>query len=170
MLNPNKPWLDENGSVLSDDDLRKVKTNWRAKDWEAYLDATIESPQQELLVSNQQGIEAMADHANQTYYDLLDCEDHPHLKREVRSALKRLTVREREVLHGIFWAGKSQREVAKITGLTKSSVTTYLERALKKLGNHFIERLVAPEELEHLDQGGRQDFSQEPMGREKRIV
>jgi len=56
-----------------------------------------------------------------------------HLVKEVRRALKSLTLRQRQCIRLYFTRNKKQKEIAQILGINQNVVTVHLARAKKKL-------------------------------------
>ena len=74
--------------------------------------------------------------------------DLPNLGAVIRSLLNRLSVRERKAIQALYWDGMSQREAARELRVSKTAVFEYRNRALRKLGSLFIEKLMIPKGLE----------------------
>lgn len=62
------------------------------------------------------------------------------LKREVLSAVEKLSGRERDLISLKFYSGLNNRQIAGLTGLSESNVGTLLSRTARKL-RKFLEKI-----------------------------
>ena len=141
MATEQKTWNGNDGEQLSDAELREVSKTWTAGTWEEFLKTTVEHPLRETL-SDSTAIENLEDAYKGIYQEMLQHADYPHLKHLVGTLMKRLTIREREVVYEIFWHGLSQQEVGNKLRIKKSAVRNYRDRALKKMGVLLVEKLL----------------------------
>lgn len=168
MMNEKKPWLDENGVRRSEGEIRSLAEKWGDKTWEEFLKDTVEKPLKDTLLKglNYETIEAQV---RETYQEMISTDFCPDLVGLVEMLINHLTIRERCVVHSLFWAGKSQSETAKELSLSKSSVRTYQNRALKKMGTLLIKNLMIRKASDSFSMDtGRHVFAQKHMG-ERRV-
>jgi RNA polymerase sigma factor (sigma-70 family) len=132
------PWLNSNGSVKSDAELKEICQGWAPKVWEEYL-KNFESCQNEFLTPD---VDIFRQDPSQScielYKSLLAQEEFPELKKVVHAALCSLSAQEQKVIRSLYWEGLSQREAAKTLNLAKTSLSIYRERALKKLADFLL--------------------------------
>ncbi|MFK7824491.1 MAG: sigma factor-like helix-turn-helix DNA-binding protein [Oligoflexales bacterium] len=138
-----KPWLDADGNVYPNAKLMELKRNWSLSTWEEFLQAEVDVSRQEALLHSPNHIENCSRGFGEIVKEM-DTEDHyPRLQKQIRQYLKRLSKKEQQILDAIFWEGKSQRQLAKETKVSRTAITNTRDRALKKLGTFFVENLSA---------------------------
>lgn len=165
MVAEKKPWLGKNGERISDASLKDMTKTWGANTWEEFLKTTVERPLRETL-SSPQTVENLEDGYRDVYQDMLAHNEFPNLTQVVRALIMKLTIREREVVYATFWEGKSQNEIAKTLKIKRSVVRNYRDRALKKLGVLFVEKLLSVNgSKRNLDEPCPQDFAQKNIGK-----
>jgi RNA polymerase sigma factor (sigma-70 family) len=126
-----KPWTDERGRLLSDDDLRFQSKGWNTEIWEAYL-KTIEVKNSGMKYKPEI-YDAFCSELMASIFSVVTNEKNSILKNKIEDAIADLPEKQRDVLHLIFWEGKSQRKIAKSWGVQQSSVFDLKERALSNL-------------------------------------
>ena len=167
MAKVEKSWTEKNGAVLSDSQLRERAKTWGPQTWERFLKETVDVPQTEILAESDT-LENIASDSREHYQDMLSNDEFPNLNVFVGSLIRKLSIREHEVIHSVFWLGLTQGEIAKQLGVRKAVVRTYQNRALKKLGELFVEKFKNIGGLDPVERGGEiQDFTQKPIGRRR---
>lgn len=141
MTKQRKPWLDDKGQLLTDTELKRAKDSWRAEDWDNYLKETVEKPLRELPVGGAEEVAQLSDRAPYDYNDLFEIDDRTFLSHTLEESMKKLTIRERAVLKGLFWEGLSQREIAKKLQISRSAVLFNYKQGLQKLGEHLVKKV-----------------------------
>lgn len=139
------PWLNEDGTSKSTEELKKISSTWSANQWEDYL-KSIEVPLREAYVLDPKHIEKRSQVDLETFYSS-DISDYYHLKRKVIGGLYKLTPRQLQVVDMTFWQGMTQRAIAEKLGLGVSTVPNTLKRALVKLRRHMFDRYEGPESV-----------------------
>ena len=142
MKKQSTPWLDGNGNLKSDDEIKNVAKIWGGDDWEHFLSSTVEKPLLEILPEDPGFIENCESNYRQAYQDLLSKSDHPNLQTAIKGLLKDLTTQEQRIIYGTFWEEKSMRAIARELNVTKWTIERYKARALAKLGHLFLENFV----------------------------
>lgn len=141
MKNQQKPWLNSEGKRLSDKELLEAAKSWGGATWEEFLRSTVEGPLRENLIQDNSTMDQFNASYLQAYQDLLVADQtHPTLRTHIRSLVGKLTIRERTVIYGIFWEGKTQAELAQTLHIKRSAVRNYRDQALKKLGVQMIKK------------------------------
>lgn len=141
MKDNNKPWLDDKGQPLPDEQIKVVCQNWNPQIWEDYL-STIEGKQTELLLDNPTLIESFSqDDYNKSISNLVDKKDFPNLKAFFSEVLKRLPSNQHLVLHHIFWENMSIQNIAQEMGASRQSVEATRDRAFKKLSRALLQAI-----------------------------
>ncbi len=126
-----KPWLNNDGSQKSDEEIKAVMHSWSMEIWDRYL-KNYEHEAEEVLLENGADIEAYS------YED--DCwslgeakerdDDFADQAKDLVAALPRLEAR---VIRLTFWQGLSTEEIAKRLHRSTSDVAQTLERAKRRL-------------------------------------
>ena len=161
-----KPWLDENGNVYSNEKLRVLKDGWNLETWEAFLKSDVEKACQEYLPDDPGFVENSQIGYSESYQDMASSERFPMLKEQVRAYLNRLTLKEQKIIQAIFWEGKSQRDIARELKVSRAAIFRTRDRALKKLGALFVDKFLSINSFNPSQgKGGHPILSQKPIGR-----
>ena len=139
MTKQRKPWLDDEGQLLTGKALHDAKKNWKACDWEGYLKDSVEKPLREIPVGGPEEVAQLSDRVKSGYSDLFETDEHTYLGKKIEQGMKKLTEREREILFALFWEGVSQRKLAENLEIARPTVAVYQQRALGKLARYLIE-------------------------------
>jgi len=150
MMNEKKPWLDENGVRRSEAEIRSLAENWGDKTWEEFLRSTVEKPQNDTLIPGFD-YEIIEADARDTYQDMIATNSRPDLIGLVENLLSQLTNREQRVVQAIFWAGRSQHEIARELRLSRSAVRNCQNRALKKMGSLLVRKMLSTKVSERFE-------------------
>lgn len=126
-----RPWLDSRGLLLTDDDLRCVSRSWCAETWERYL-AWYEAPRAESLVTSRK-YEKVCEESAESIFVSAQSNADDDLKGRVSTYLAGLTEQQRRVIELTFWAGRSERYVARELGISQASVHGLKKRAISKI-------------------------------------
>ena len=128
-----KPWLNEDGSVKNDAELRETLQQCPPSVWEKYL-ATLEvgrreedvlSPAKMDKFSKEEGIGMM--------FSMASAKKYPRLKFALRASIHTLSPRQREIIVSHFWDGKTVAEIAASMGVSPQSVRQNMKTSLLKL-------------------------------------
>ena len=107
--------------------------------WEIYLDK-LETPLRETLI-NPKRYDHLANKLMTSSYKKKE-EDTPSYLikygKYLHGALKTLSYREREVIEGVFWDGKTERRLAREMGIDKTVVAIYKKRAMEKIKEYIL--------------------------------
>lgn len=128
-----KPWLNEDGSTKSDEELREISPNWGESVWEKYL-STFEVKQKEDSVLSPSIIDTFsADECAGLLFSLASEEKHLFLKVALNVCIRELPPRQREIILGYYWDGKTVNEMAASMGISTQAVYKAMRVALAKL-------------------------------------
>lgn len=123
-----QPWLDPNGHLYSDDALREISKNWDAQTWERFLKETVEHPQQEELITDL----LLTDELDGVWLD--EVPDNSDVSEKIRRLIRfHLTPRQQQVIRLIYWESKSERRIAEMLGVSRSTVVGLKRDSLNKL-------------------------------------
>ena len=136
-----KPWLNGDGKLKSNEEMKKISKSWSADTWEAYL-SSLETQQTECLLEDPTQIENLSNEAHEDFWALIDRDeqgkrDKSQLRSLIQTCLDVVSPREREILKKIFWENKSERAVADELGISRNSLKVLKSRGLSKI-KHFI--------------------------------
>ena len=129
-----KPWLDQNGTPLSDTKLKLISKGWNQKTWEEYL-SWFEWPLQESQLSPEV-YQEMAEKMEESVFSLSASKSwlpDQDSKLYAEALLNKLTPKQKTVLKMIFWEEKTEREIAAHLGIARGTVNDIKNRALLKL-------------------------------------
>jgi RNA polymerase sigma factor (sigma-70 family) len=134
------PWLTYRGTPLTIDELRFVSRNWPASTWERYLQ-TLEKQQAEFLTRWGGGIQFTSPDVMQDWLRSEYADDSPNSSRVtfdrklelLPKAMGSLTMRESEVIHGVFFYDLTQRQVARLLNISEKRVSVLMRHALAKI-------------------------------------
>lgn len=126
-----RSWLDSRGLPLTDDELRSVSRSWCAETWERYL-AWYETPRAESLVTSRK-YEKVCEESTESIFVNAQSNADDDLKGRISTYLEGLTEQQRRVIELTFWAGRSERYVARELGISQVSVHGLKKRALTKI-------------------------------------
>ena len=141
-----KPWLNKDGSLKNDEELKKISKSWSQATWEAYLDS-LETKQQESLLDEPGDIENLSEEEYKDFWMLVDKEEEEkeRLKELVRASLDELTHKERKVIRKMFWEDKSERTIANEMRIPHSNVSKLKSKAFKKIKKFILMRFFKKE-------------------------
>lgn len=129
-MKPTKPWLNNNGKLKSDSELKQICKDWTPSEWEEYL-TSLERRRREPLLHIPSDIdEAIEDYV---IFMFSDQSRFPHLLEAFDLAMETLTPREHEILRKKYWEGLSEYVIAAELNLSRSSVQTLKSRGLSKI-------------------------------------
>ena len=134
LSNYERPWLNKDGSLKSDSEITRLGKTWSQEIWTRYLDTTVE-PREEKKLAFFPYIDTGTMATKPQISDFLSCgEDFDSdMKFVLQKAIKDLSKREKQVVKGIFWKGKSPVVLAKELKINPSTVYTLKSTALVKL-------------------------------------
>ena len=148
-----KPWLNADGSPKSTAELEEVCRSWSPLEWETYL-ASTETPQNEVLLDDPTAIEQFAESSFASTASMADQLSLPSMKRLLKSQLRRLPSREREIIHMRYFQGLETSEIASRLGISPVTVRTAMGRGLEKLRDHVVRTVTIRRELAARTNGG----------------
>lgn len=148
-----KPWLNEDGRVKSEAELKEVCQQWRPSVWEAYL-ATVEvrrRKEEAILPPAALDSFSTARHLSCAFSGAEE-ESHPFLKVALNACLCELTPRQRSVVIDRYWQGKTITAIAASTGVSKQAVSQTIKTALARIrtsltDGSFQRRLMVAKEM-----------------------
>ncbi|MEZ4743985.1 MAG: sigma factor-like helix-turn-helix DNA-binding protein [Bdellovibrionota bacterium] len=132
-LETHKPWLNDNGELKSDEQIKRECQSWKPSDWDNYL-SELESPQREVTFSKESSLEGFsAEECAGLIFSMASEEKFPFMKIAVKASLNNLTPKQRNIVHSYYWEGKTVVEIAQFMKISKQAVSKTLKAALHKL-------------------------------------
>ena len=136
----NKPWVDSAGEILSDKELREISKKWNAETWEQFLVDTVEgseSYQREELISPY-AYDCALDEMTESIWQCSSSPESEDTCEQVRRICRdHLTPKQQYIVRMIFWDGFSERRVADVMNISRSTVVVQKKRALNKIKDLF---------------------------------
>lgn len=110
-----KPWRDQNGKIMSDEILRTISKRWDEETWNLFLADTLHDSEEEL-----------------------EDRDEFYFKKDpeyslLYEAINKLSLRQRKLVHLIFWQGLSLKQASSVLRISKGTCQDLKRRSLKKL-------------------------------------
>lgn len=156
-MKKSQPWLNEDGSVKNDAELQEAGHNWSPDVWGEYL-SSFEVRRQEGVVlppneidefSTEEAIslsdevgEFSAEECADMLFSMAADEKHYLLKLAINACIRGLAPRQREVITGYFWIGKTVKEMATSMGISQQSVRKTMKTALVKLKENLTSGML----------------------------
>lgn len=132
-----KPWLNDDGSIKSDAELREAGQNWPQSVWREYL-ATLEvGRREEYVLSSSEMDTFSAEGCAGLLFSMASEERHHLLKVALNACILELTPRQRDIVIARYWKGKTITEIASATGTSKQSVSKTMKKALSEIKMHL---------------------------------
>ncbi|MES3038368.1 MAG: sigma factor-like helix-turn-helix DNA-binding protein [Bdellovibrionota bacterium] len=131
-----RPWLNAKGEVLSDSQINSISGTWDDGSWNQFLTETVEinsaRPQEEQISPRRYLIEAEL--MDESIWQCGDLPENDNLSELIRRLCRdHLSVHQQHTIRLLFWDGLSERAVAEIKGISRSTVAVQKRRALNKL-------------------------------------
>ena len=133
-----KPWLNEDGSVKSDAEIRKAGEQWPPSVWEAYL-TTLEVRRRkgDVILPHIKMASFSTEQHISTVFSMANKQNLPLLKVMLNACIRELTPRQRDVIIRHYWDGKTITEIAASMRVSKQSVSKTMKTALAKIKTNF---------------------------------
>lgn len=133
----NKPWLDENGKLVSDETLKKISKTWDANIWELFLQQTVDierSPNEVQMHGYEKLLEEVSHGIRWP-----SCSVPQHVVRQINLAVKALAPQQKKIIELIFWKSMSERQVAEKLKIFQPNVNDSKKISLNKI-KEFLEK------------------------------
>lgn len=125
-------------ATRADQEIRTESKSWTAEQWESYL-ATLEVG----LKESQPRISEVQRQAwTSNIFDLSAAAPSEELTQKISELVSTLTERQKFIIGKIFWDGLSERQVAKMMGISRQGVFDLKKRALRRLKKNAHEVLA----------------------------
>jgi hypothetical protein len=132
-LSSHFPWLNEDGSRKSDNEISELGQTWSAETWNRYLGEDIGQLDDDEMVFFPH-VDTIAIHDGAELLDSLkEIDDYQKLRFAVPHAVDELSYKQKIVIKNIFWSNKTIEEVAIDLKMTNTSVRSLKYRAIKRL-------------------------------------
>ena len=135
-----KPWLNDEGKILSDSEIEKLSQNWNQETWDCYLKETVEVSQKELPLKSFSMSESYSDHRHEEFYAIkrIDLKRNPVLKKFINDLVDAMSEEDRMMIRMIYWEDLSIRRVAQAMEVSKSTIVRRQKKALNKLKREIL--------------------------------
>lgn len=132
----NKSWLDQAGNILSDKELREISKNWNSETWEQFLVETVEGSNSYLredLISPY-SYNCALEEMNESIWQCSSSPESDDTCELVRRICRDgLTPKQQYIIRMIFWDGFSERKIAEVMNISRSTVVVQKKRGLNKI-------------------------------------
>ena len=135
-----KPWLNEDGSRMTDEEIKVSSKNWSTSTWEDYLGKTFKYQLREDYAADHKDSDISSEQYKRLYVDkIAKPGEFRHLAARLKRIMRDLTDIQKEVIFEMFWNNKSYRQIAKERKVSKSTVQHHVNHALKNLRKGMLE-------------------------------
>ena len=133
-----KPWLNEDGSIKNDVELREALQQCPPSVWREYL-TTLEGGRKEELAPNPYTInDVSTEECVDVMFSMAGEEKHHLLKTSLNACIRKLPPKQRQAIISYYWDGKTITEIAAHMGVSKQAVSKNMKAALAKLRVNLI--------------------------------
>lgn len=137
-----KPWLNEDGSEKTDEELKKISVHWSPETWERYLLSKETYLREQIFEENIDIDQIHAEKYSDTLVYLSETKQYDAVRKRLERALKKLSNLQREVIFRTYWAGQSQRQIAEEMGKAKTTICVAHKRAIAQLKEIFQDETI----------------------------
>lgn len=147
-----KPWLNEDGSVKSEEEIKNICQAWGPSVWNEYLESLEVSQKEDSVFSPSIMDTFSAEECAGLVFSMASEEKYPLLKVALNACIRQLSPKQREIIHQYYWNGKTLHEIASEMGITRQSVYKSMKAARLKLkalltSGSIQKRIVAAKEM-----------------------
>lgn len=149
-----RPWTHKDGSLLSDEQLKKVSRNWSPETWEQFLTETVEQE-----TSYQRDMPAFVSQAalnsfSETIWEGQDSDRMDQVAKGLRRICRdHLTPQQQQIIRSTYWHGQSERHIGQMLDISRSSVRTQKQRSLEKIKTQIEEQRLLEDGRQVLKKG-----------------
>ena len=144
-------WIINDDTLKSVHMIRQASKKWKEKDWKEYEEFLIREKilfqsYWEILLEHWDQYQretqfeseffdefTSTDNQVADYFTEEDCEKYAQWKKYVKPSLKLLTLKEQDVVFGLFWGRKTESELAREMSISRSTVRDYKKSGIKKI-------------------------------------
>ena len=137
------PWLKDDGSKKSTDELKKITGSWGMETWNEYLEYLDlnEAPLKEKLMSDKRKEYFENYEIVESLGSLISDNESGRLEDAIAEAKKVLTVKQKNIVELRYTESRTLKDIAKRLRVSISSVRTQLRRAHTKLKTEMENQL-----------------------------
>ena len=137
-----QPWLNKDETMKSEAEIKESCKGWSPSTWESYLQ-TLEVEQKEAIMKNPRDVEEYSQEEHDKYMDILgSSRAFPTLEKKLLESMESLTLKQKIVLHRLFWEKMGVRALAREMNVAASSLILMRDRALKQVGSLLIKSIL----------------------------
>lgn len=125
------PWLDQNGKLHSDEEIRSVSKNWTPEIWEGFLAATVDvelAPEETLI----EGYDDLLEEEVESIWSG-PCRVPASVRKSIEVAVRSLPPQQRQTIRGLFYHSMTGVEVARRLKISPSAVAQAKIISLNKI-------------------------------------
>ena len=120
--------------------LKEESRNWSKEQWEQYL-RRYEKQRKEPLLKNYEKINELSQEERDKAFesrDQLKTEELDKIKLTISKILDHLPIKQKEIIHDIFWKDMSLSRIAKKRGVSKHAIYKLKQKALREIENNLL--------------------------------
>lgn len=147
------PWLNDDGTRKSDEEISKIGKSWSFETWNQYLDSDVGTLRDDELMFVPTITDGTLEKSTVLHF-LQEGKHYEEIETALLLALSLLTKTERFIIKESFWKITSNKEIAAILNKTQKNVGVLKSRAIKKLGKILSSQKLR-KEISYLKNSGR---------------
>ena len=125
-----RPWLNDDGTMRPDSELRELGKSWTAQQWNNYLDEVTGTPPHDALEQTTCRIDFISPEEGGKIYDSMSEKVRVDMLDE---EIEKLSEIERKVIQLTFWEDMNTTKAAEALGMNRGQAWRVKKRALKKI-------------------------------------
>jgi RNA polymerase sigma factor (sigma-70 family) len=133
------PWLNSDGTLLSDEKLKEIVKTWTPDIWERYL-KSLEVNSQEATPPNLKHFDLRSEHTQiSEYFNADKNEDLKRYKNQIiHSAIESLTEKQRTVIELRYWNNLTYKQIGKKLSISHPAVIKLEKKAITNMEKHIL--------------------------------
>lgn len=132
-----KSWLDNNGQMLTDENLKEVSKSWSAETWEQFLSSTVDRDMSS-LETTVDNFEELLEQTSEGIAWGSSSKLPIAISRRIQEAMRLLTKQQKQILQLHFWGEMSERQIAQYMEISQQTVHVSKKSSLSKIKD-FLE-------------------------------
>lgn len=141
-----KPWLNKDGSIKSEEELKEVSQGWGLDAWNEYLQNFEVAQREDTLQSPQEIENFTAKECTGVLFSMASEERYAPLKHALRGCISKLTYTQQQFIVKFYWEGLSIPRIAVEHGVSRQAVSKTLrvarEQIKKELKSGSIKKMT----------------------------
>lgn len=141
--NQERPWLDSNEDILSDESIKNISVCWTTEIWERFLDETVSSGVRESQITDEAFDKILESNIEPLFSTSSNSKLDPEIVKHIHQIRShKLTPNQRQVIDLTFWNDLPERDIADKMEICRSAVIALRNRSLNKF-KRFLPKTVS---------------------------